>query len=230
MVKHQKLEKALTALNLTNRKLVDKLSDIINNNFEVKEADPAQKRLSVAKVTKWIQGTARPTDPIIRQGISFLLTESKDKTGDLDKYGCFIVPTKKEATKILYEALLKYNQEIIDNFKTFKLKCASGEYDKTKLNPYSTKTKPETIMGCIAYLLIQGYLFTDFSHAKGHLTLDNYSRIVDIDSLVNQTNIDNLLLNLQIYCNTAKKFDTGNIQTQALLFLLKQIAHQEFWL
>lgn len=125
---------------------------------------------------------------------------------------------------------MKYNQEIIDNFKTFKLKCASGEYDKTKLNPYSTKTKPETIMGCIAYLLIQNYLFTDYSANKGHLTLDNYSKIVDIEGLVSQTDIDNLLSNLQFFCNTAKKYDNTNIQTQALLFLLKQLAHQKFWL
>lgn len=230
MVKYKKLKEALISLKLTNRQLVNKLSDIINKNFEAKEADLAQEKLSVATVTKWIQGTAHPTDPIIRQSISILLTKSNDTPGDLDNYGCFIVPTKEEATKILYDGLSKYNQEIIDNFKTFKLNCASGKYDKTKLNPYSTKTKPETTMGCIAYLLIQNYLFTNYSADKGYLTLDNYSRIVNIDSLVNQTNIDKLLSYLQIFCNTAKKYDNTNIQTQALLFVLKEISHQDFWL
>lgn len=224
MVKHQKLAEALASLNLTDKELTDKLSDIINHNFEMTVADLVQKKLTTANVSGWRKGTAHPTDLTVRQGISILLTGRKDK------YGCFIVPSKKEAKKILQDALSINSQKIVDKFEDFKAACASGAYDKTRSYPDSTKIKPETLMGCIAYLLIQNYLFSDYSANKGHLTLDNYSRIIDIESLVSQTNIDNLLLNLQIYCNTAKKFDNGNIQTQALLFLLKQIAHQGFWL
>lgn len=99
MVKHQKLEKALTALNLTNRELVDKLSDIIKNNFEVKEADPAQKKLSVAKVTQWIQGKARPTDPIIRQDISILLTETQKSLVDLMSMVALLYQPRKKPQK-----------------------------------------------------------------------------------------------------------------------------------
>ncbi|AFR21077.1 hypothetical protein DBP97_09435 [Lactobacillus helveticus] len=199
MVKHQKLAEALASLKLTDKELTDKLSDIINHNFEMSIADLVQKKLTTANVSGWRKGTAHPTNLTIRQGISILLT------GHKDKYGSFIVSSQKEAKKILHDALSTNNQKIMDKFEDFKMACASGAYDKTRSYPDSTKINSETLMECIAYLIIQGYLFTDFSHAKGHLTLDNYSRIVDIESLVSQTDIDNLLSNLQFFCNTAKK-------------------------
>lgn len=224
MFKHQHLDEALTSLNLTNSELTDKLSDTINNNFDTKVADSAQKKLSTATVRHWCQGTAHPTDLIIRQGISILLT------GDKDNYGCFIVPTKDEVIQILQSALTVNNQKIIDNFEIFKSNCAFGVYDKTKSNPDSSKTSSETLMGCIAYLTIQGYLFTNYSNNKGHLTLDNYLNLIDINKLIKQTNIDRLLTDTQIYLNTAKTYDNDNIYKQVLFSLLKQIVHQDFWL
>lgn len=224
MFKHQHLDEALTSLNLTNSELTEKLSDTINNNFDTKVADLAQKKLSTATVRHWCQGTAHPTDLIIRQGISILLT------GAADNYGCFIVPTKSEAKRILRAALTVNNKKIVENFKIFKSNCASGAYDKTKLDPTSSKTNSETLMGCIAYLTIQGYLFTNYSDSKGHLTLDTYLNLVDINKLIKQTNIDRLLTDIQIYLNTAKTYDNDNIYKQVLLSLLKQIVHQDFWL
>lgn len=223
MVK-QFLKDKLCSLDLTNSQILDKLSLIINTNFNVVDTDndKVQDKLTINHLISWKNGKAYPSNPIIREALSILLTNKKGN------YGALILPNEKDAEDILKKAIAYYNNKIINNFEIFKQKCSNNYFEKVKVNPLSQKVTATDVMGCIAYLLLEGYLFSHPLYSKS-LNLNSYQKIVNIKSLSQFTNSHNLLINLRKCIISSSSLNPDRLQKQSLLILLMGIRNEKFF-
>lgn len=218
----QNFKKQLQALQLTNSQLIDKLSDIINANFNVDKSDAVQNQLTSAHADAWRSGKAYPTSPIITEALSILLT------GNKNNYATLVLSTPTDAEEILVEALTVYNRKVIADFDNFKLNCTNGYFDRIKLNPFSSKVTAKDIMRCIAYLVIQGYLYSTINKPK-KLDLTLYSNITDVNHMLKLINSNYLLVQLRKYINSGVKLTHAGLFKGALMDLLVSIKNQEFF-
>ncbi|WP_251717823.1 hypothetical protein [Lactobacillus agrestimuris] len=224
MIKHN-LSDQLKSLQLTNSQLVTTLSDIINSNFTATEAgaDSVQDKLTNAHVAAWYSGKSYPSNPIIKDALSIFLTGKKGN------YANLILPTAVDAEDLLAEAFTVYNEKLTMDFKTFKTNCINGYFDRIKNNPYSSKVTLKDIAGCIAYLRIQGYLYSNTQEKKQKLDLALYGDIVDVNELIKLVDRKKLLVGLQKHINLALKLNQTGMYKTALTTLLLAIRNQEFF-
>ena len=224
MIKHN-LSDQLKSLQLTNSQLVTTLSDIINSNFTAAEAgaDSVQDKLTNAHVAAWYSGKSYPSNLIIKDALSILLTGKKGN------YGSLVLPTTVDAENLLAEAFTVYNEKLTMNFKTFKINCINGYFERIKNNPYSSKVTLKDIAGCIAYLRIQGYLYSNTQEKKQRLDLALYGNIVHINELIKLVDRNKLLAGLQKHINLASKLNQAGMHKIALTTLLLEIRNQEFF-
>lgn len=220
MIGHE-FDKRLKKLDYSNKQLTNKLSTIIDNNFPVKLADLGQSKLSEFNVAKWKIRKAIPTNCVIQDAFSILLSTSQSEGHFFD-----LLLTKQEAKQILDDALIKYNKIIItDNLSEFKLKILNGRFDRVKKNPYSSKVTTNDIMGCIAYTVISGYLYNKNLGLNKHkkLNLSLYQRLISTSELSTLVNSKRLLRFLQKEIKQKGRIDINSLHKAALLYLLLTI-------
>lgn len=229
MFKQNLLGQKISSLQLSDSDLLKELDDIINKNYPSHEAlsDAVQDKLTAPHIDSWKKGKAIPTNPIIRDALSILLSKTKTKGHFFE-----LVLDMNGAKAILVGALNKYNNAIITNdLHEFKLKARNGDFDRIKNNPRGPKVTITDTMGCIAYLIIEGYLYGQNLCLKENekLTISLYQQLIVPSQLASLVDSDQLLTFLHNELKKSGRINTSSLHKAALLYLLLTIKGDSFF-
>lgn len=205
---------ALSSLNIGNEKICQKLDEIVK---EHELTDPANFILSNNLVDKWRHYNASPTDPIIREAISWLIKGTPEKFYE-------IVAPKDYLLELLYKRIKEYNSGVTEHkLEAFKQQLMSRRSQYTTMrNESSSHARWDQLFETILFCQLLEY-YRQHNLKPINLTLEIYNQVMNPDVLIKLVNTELLAESTKKYIDSTTAIYERSLQLVAAQTLLKSI-------